>query len=148
MTTKISLASRSGRGPELAKYRDGLQAQGIIVTSRWLAGKHQVSDDGLSSEGSKEERERFAQEDWDDLRRADIVIAFTEPPRSTASRGGRHVELGAALAYEKRVMIVGPRENVFCCLPEVEVFETWQQCMTVLIQELIRWLPKQTRSST
>ncbi len=131
---KIYLASRYGRRKELIGYRSTLIAIGFKVTSRWLDGNHQVSDDGLSSEGSKEERERFAREDWEDLRAASIFLTFTEPPRSTASRGGRHVEFGAAVAYEKWCMVVGPRENVFHCLPQVDVFDTWIKCVDRLKQ--------------
>jgi hypothetical protein len=33
--------------------------------------------------------------------------------------------MGIALGAELRVMVVGFRENVFCCLPAVEFHETW-----------------------
>jgi len=45
------------------------------------------------------------------------VITFTETPRSSNSRGGRHVEFGIALGMRKRAVVIGPRENVFHCLP-------------------------------
>lgn len=71
---------------------------GHTITSRWIEGGHQISDAGLSEEGSVEERERFALEDWEDLMEAECVVSFTEEPRSGHSRGGRHVEFGAAVA--------------------------------------------------
>lgn len=54
------------------------------------------------------------------------LIAFTERPRANlASRGGRHVELGMAIALSKTIVIVGPRENVFCTLPGIVHHDTW-----------------------
>lgn len=122
---KIYLAARYSRRLELCGYADQLRELGHEVTSRWLDGHDQIPDEGLSPEAAPELRIRFAQEDWADLRRADMCIAFTEPPRSTASRGGRHVELGAALAWGKWVIVVGHRENVFCCLPQVDFAGDW-----------------------
>jgi hypothetical protein len=62
---------------------------------------------------------------------AEVVVAFTEGPGDVEgrARGGRHVELGAALAAGKRVCVVGHRENVFCWLPIVEYFPTWSACL-------------------
>lgn len=130
--TTVYLAARYSRREELCLYADDLRRRGHEVTSRWLAGAHQVSDAGLSEEGTPEERQRFAEEDWADLRRAHVCIAFSEEPRVSNSRGGRHVELGAALAWGKRVLIVGPAENVFMCLSQVERFEEWEQCVEAL----------------
>ena len=122
---KIYLAARYTRYPELQGYRADLEGAGHTVTSRWINGNHQITDAGLSAQAKEEERIRFAQEDRDDLEAADCVISFTEVPRTTATRGGRHVELGMALAHQKRVIVVGHRENVFHCLPEVEFFPEW-----------------------
>lgn len=122
---KIYLAARYSRREELCAYRTALEAAGHIVTSRWLNGDHQVDDAGLSAEAAEEERVRFATEDWDDLMSAGCCISFTEHPRATNSRGGRHVEFGAALAAGQTCIVVGPRENVFHCLPTVRWFPTW-----------------------
>ena len=132
---EIYLASRYSRYEEMARYADQLAVLGFNVTSRWIHGSHQISDSGLSEQAKESERIRFAQEDWDDLMRAHTVISFTEQPRSSNSRGGRHVEFGAALALGKRCIVVGPRENVFHCLPEVEHFEFWWQAFDVLRTE-------------
>lgn len=118
---KVYLAARYSRREELCGYRDKLSAAGYEVTSRWLNGDHQVDDKGLSAEADPTDRERFAREDYEDVVAADTLIAFTEAQRSSNSRGGRHVELGIALGRGMRVYIVGPRENVFCCLSQVDV---------------------------
>lgn len=123
----IYLASRYSRYPEMQKVRDELEALGHVITSRWINGDHQIDDAGLSVQAKEEERVRFATEDVSDLVRADIVVSFTEAPRSSNSRGGRHVEHGMALALGKRCLVIGHRENVFHCLPEVQFFETWSE---------------------
>lgn len=124
----IYLASRYSRRDELKDYADQLMRAGHMVTSRWLYGDHQISDDGLSEEGSEAERLWFAMEDYEDLKAADTIINFTEPPRSVASRGGRHVEFGMAVAHGHKLIVVGHRENVFHCLPLVEFFPDWKSC--------------------
>lgn len=134
----VYLAARYSRREELCGYRAQLEALDFTVTSRWLNGDHQVTDGQLLGEqgaalvegNSQHEsavqlRQRFALEDWSDLAAADVCVAFTEPPRSGPSRGGRHVELGAALAWGKHVVVVGHRENVFCCLPGVHFCADW-----------------------
>lgn len=124
---KIYLASRYSRREELCEYAAIFTTEGHTITSRWLLGNHQIDDAGLSQEAKAEERKRFAMEDWHDLMQADCCISFTEEPRGTNSRGGRHVEFGAALAAGKRCIIIGPRENVFHCLPEVEHYLTFSE---------------------
>jgi nucleoside 2-deoxyribosyltransferase len=122
---KIYLAARYSRRDELCKYRAILESKGHQVTSRWLQGGHEITKEG-STQAAQEARTRFAQEDWDDLMQADCCVSFTEEPRKTTTRGGRHVEYGAALAKGMRCIVVGFRENVFHCLPEVEFCEKFE----------------------
>lgn len=131
---RIYLAARYSRHKELQKYAEELISQGHDITSRWIWGDHQIDDKGLSVEAKRFERERFATEDFDDLLEADIVISFTEEPRSSNSRGGRHVEYGMALALRKRCLVVGPRENVFHCLPWIPVFDSFNDANKSLKQ--------------
>lgn len=132
---KIYLASRYSRFREMQGYREELERAGHVVTSRWINGDHQIDDQGLSTQAKEAERIRFASEDRDDLVTADCVVSFTEAPRSSNSRGGRHVEHGMALALGKRTIVVGYRENVFHCLPEVEFFPAWQDARAALAQD-------------
>lgn len=125
-------------------YADQLRKLGFVITSRWIMGSHQVMLDGeplgpererLFEDGHpalQAQREEFAHHDWDDLLAADVVISFTEQPRTSGTRGGRHVEFGAALALGKRCIVVGWRENVFHCLPDVEFYATWEEALAVL----------------
>lgn len=142
---QIYLASRYSRREELCGYRIQLAKIGFIVQARWIDGGHQLSDRGIligdsgealveSGDGSENAklRAKFAQDDWEDVTNADIVINFTEPPRSNASRGGRHVEYGIALGMGKPVYVVGYRENIFHWLPKVAFFETFDEVLQVL----------------
>ncbi len=154
---KIYLASRYSRREELCGYREILQAAGHVVTSRWLNGKHQITDDGQpigdagealvegdsgsqSAKAAKMRRE-FANEDMKDVCECDVIICFTESPRSTASRGGRHVELGIVIGLNIAngdrftgeeiisIVIVGPRENLFHWIPVAYRFDTFDAAM-------------------
>lgn len=55
---------------------------------------------------------------------------FSEPPDSHSKRGGRHVEFGMALAWGLRLIVIGQRENVFHCLPQVERYDTWDDFLS------------------
>ena len=121
---KVYLAARYSRFPEMQRYEQVLRTIGMEVTSRWIEGGHEMRD-GLPNSAQEHECIRFANEDIEDLIAADTVICFTEPPNTDARRGGRHVEMGYALALNKRVIVIGYRENVFCHLPQVEFWQNF-----------------------
>lgn len=130
--TAVYLAARYSRWPQVRACRTELEALGHTVTSRWIDGDHQI-DDGQTIDAQVSEKVRFAREDITDLVAAEVFIAFTEEPRAPlGTRGGRHIELGYALALGKRVIVVGWRENVFCWLPEVEFHDTWAAALDAL----------------
>lgn len=135
---QIYLAARYSRREELCTYREELQA-------RWLDGGHQLSDRGIpigengealveggECQRSAELRAKFAQDDWEDVNSAEIIISFTEAPRSSANRDGRHVEFGIGLAKGTRSIVIGYRENIFHWLPQVEFFATWEDAKAAL----------------
>lgn len=148
---RIYLAARYSRRVELCGYRESLRAAGFEVESRWLDGNHQIGtdgtpigdhgeklvegDDGSTHVAAAELRSKFALEDFYDVMTCDMLIAFTEPPRSGNSRGGRHVELGIALGTMKRVWIVGPRENIFCWMEDVRQFDGFTEALSELVGE-------------
>jgi len=113
----------------LLRYRAYLEKRGHTVTSRWVNGTHQIDDAGLNDQTKEMLRIRFATEDWEDLLAANCCMSFTEKPRSELTRGGRHVEFGAAFALRKYCIVIGPRENVFHCLPQVLWFPSWLSYM-------------------
>ena len=139
--TRIYLAARYSRQKELNTYAKQLREKGFIVDAGWLTGAHQASDVALAVETEKDEipleGEWFAREDYNDIKRSKWILCFTEKPRSKHGRGGRHVEMGLALAWRrrrffffgpwtKRIVVIGPRENVFCCLKEVEHYKNFE----------------------
>jgi hypothetical protein len=121
----IYLASRYSRIEEMQQVRSDLSERGHYITSRWIDGNHQISDSGLSSLAKEKMRIRLVEEDIHDILTADTIISFTEKPRSTNSRGGRHAEFGLAMGLKKHLIVVGPRENLFYCVPKVIWFPVY-----------------------
>jgi hypothetical protein len=152
----VYIAARYGRREEMLGHKADLEAAGHRVTSRWLEGGHQIpeiQDNGVDLPGTVEQARSFAEEDIEDLLAAGGIVCFTEPPGLSPNRGGRHVEMGIALglAYTRfgdsatrcaafstrqvrlrRLLVVGHRENVFCCLEEVEFYATWPEALAAL----------------
>jgi hypothetical protein len=119
----VYLAGRYSRQAELLKVAEVLDGYDIDVNSRWLFGDHEMRT------GDHSTNARYATEDLEDIRRADVLVAFSEPSTvwpivncTSPGRGGRHVELGFALGIGRHVAVVGPVENVFCDLPVVAHF--------------------------
>ena len=142
---KIYLAARYSRRAELLVYAGQLREAGHEVTSTWLQGEHQLAN-RHNTAGAVEAAtdtvpmvaQPFALADYADVWAADVVVSFTEAPRSGASRGGRHVEFGLALAWNKSVVIVGPRENVFHTLPQVVRLNDFQEAWEWLGRSVLK----------
>lgn len=118
---KVYLAGRYSRKPEFLRFMDIIQASGHEVQADWLKSNHDHTPHA-----------ECAQIDVADIKACDVLIAFSEEPRVNNSRGGRHVELGIALALGKRIIIVGPVENVFMALPEIERVDTFREVKHLL----------------
>lgn len=118
------LAARFGRREEMKDIRAVLRSEGEEVHARWLDLETDMTDP-LSTD---EKRTRDAIMDAEDVTKCDGILCFTEDPDNPnvtgRGRGGRHVEFGLALALNKRVVVIGPRENIFHWLPNIEVFPT------------------------
>ena len=61
----------------------------------------------------------LAEIDFADVIASDLFIQITG---DNLSRGGRHTELGMALALGKPILILGPKEQVFHHHPNVRLF--------------------------
>lgn len=129
---KYYIAGRYDRREELAGYAEELREKGHTVDCRWLLGLHQihahakkVDIDNHPEHGVTIEARPFAQDDFEDVRASDTIVFFSEPPEAYSKRGGRHVEFGMALAWGKKLVVIGRRENVFHCLPQVQRYDTW-----------------------
>jgi hypothetical protein len=119
---KIYLAARYSRRDEMKGVASRLRGMGHIVTSRWLDTDWEITERG-SSAAPAAYREQYSRFDMDDVQSADCMISFTEEPRKGDSRGGRHVEFGMAVAWNKDLVVVGHRENLFHHLPGVDFYE-------------------------
>ena len=131
---RVFLSGRFSRRDEFSSYADQLRSLGITVKARWMEPeRHGVTDDEVMREladmTNVDEAGSIAAliaiEAFEDLCSSDVLVAFTEPPRSTNSRGGHHVEFGIALALGKWILVVGPRENVFHAMGNVEQVDAW-----------------------
>jgi hypothetical protein len=123
---KFYLAARYSRNAEMRACRDDLAALGYEVTSRWIdlhAGRVPVSFGIAELKSDPDGCRPYAIADVDDLEAADAVLSFTSA--DGGGKGGRHIEFGLALGLGKRLVIIGPCENVFHTLPQVEQYEDW-----------------------
>jgi hypothetical protein len=127
----VYFAARSARREELNRYRAELEALGIEVTSRWLATQPRRGKSAYSDDQWRE----LALVDQEDVLAADVLVCFAEEV-GEGGNGGRHVELGMALALGREVIVVGRREHIFHRLPEVTVVESWQEALGLLAQRL------------
>jgi len=151
-------AARYSRHPEMRGYRDQLVAAipHAVVTSRWIDCHGGAFDQSYTPEvlaAKPEECWLNGQSDLEDLAAADAIVSFTEGGYAgeRPSKGGRHIEHGVAIAYVDnhiwlalggpdreafRLIVVGPRENIFHCHPATEVYDSWllflgQESLTV-----------------
>ena len=133
---RVYLAASYGRKDEVREYAYQLVKLGYTITSRWLTDNHEIPSaleveaarDSIPLSGSE-----FACKDVEDVKSANILVMFSESPTSGVSRGGRHVEFGLAMAWEKKIVVVGPRENVFHTLspnqykPGIKHYKDWRE---------------------
>lgn len=137
--TSIYLAGPYPRRAEIDGCRMQLEKLGFKVTSRWLnVSEEAQADPMIGKDGLTPSRmavnDRISRNDIEDIMAADIVVSFTEPEGGPAAnlRGGRHVEFGIALAWDKELIVVGRRECVFHYLDDVAQFDTWAELLGFL----------------
>jgi hypothetical protein len=83
-----------------------------------------------------EERGKFADENLEDLRRADVLLLLNPAGGRRLGHGGRDVELGYALALEKTILLVGGRENVFHYLDRISVISGAEHEVAEIVRAL------------
>lgn len=111
---KIYLAGSWARRAEIREHARKIEAMGHTVTSSWLShSQYDSHDDGETVTLERGVLQELADQDLRDVDAAETLVAFTEQPGTTLSRGGRHVEFGYALAKGLRLLVVGPEENIF-----------------------------------
>jgi hypothetical protein len=124
---KIYLAATYTKQPIMQQIARRLISLGHIVTSSWI---HGTIDSHYRLEAEK---------DVHDIYEADTLIFFTDlnhiffPDKLIhQTRGGRHTELGLALGLQKRIILVGDRENIFHYLPKIEQVNTIDEMLEIL----------------
>jgi hypothetical protein len=116
---KLYLAAAFSRQKEIKEVAVRLESKGIEITSRWL--------------DVKKERLENAFMDVEDVRRANILVRFTDHIRNTPTyiisenvyapmrfiSGARHFETGLAWERGIPIIIVGGKQNIFDEFPNI-----------------------------
>jgi len=109
---KIYIAASYPRKLDALVLGAKLIAYGHIVVSGWV-----FEDEGYSDDQNKFERMQDASiRDFKDVRECDLLVCLTDG-ENQLTHGGRHTELGIALALGKRVVVIGELEQVFHYYP-------------------------------
>ena len=87
-----------------------LEDAGHVITSRWLKSPDELADE-------------HARKDLADVDEADLLLAMNPEGWENSGTGGRHVELGYAIARGKQVVLWGERTNIFHYLSNVRVIK-------------------------
>ena len=119
---RIYLSACYQRQLEMQKVARELETFGHEITSRWILEEPFLGEEHRQPVST---RARRAQRNLVDLSQSDCLIAFTERPPSGQGRGGRHVELGIALANGLKTIVVGWQGNLFHTL--VEFYSSWEE---------------------
>lgn len=122
---KVYLAARYGRYLEMQHYAAQVREAGHEVISSWIDGHDSQKDSDVNY------WHLFAERDLSEIDTCDIFLTFSENPKQGFPRGGRHVELGYAIAKGKWVIICGPAENVFHELvnDNVSRYDEWEDAL-------------------
>lgn len=121
------------------QYRDSMIEQkkylediGITVNSTWLSPED--TDDLTKLANEDEKCREVAERDLAEIDAADAVIVYSYAEMHGRGSGGRHVELGYALARGKRVIGVGTKENVFHRLGQIEWTTTTVEASRLILK--------------
>lgn len=127
---KIYLAAQYSWRDQLKIYAKQLEQLGHEVVSTWLRERKDAAID--LNDCSDRFLKEHAQIDFDDVQEADCIISFTIDPTTTSKRGGRHVEFGLGYAQGKKMILCGPRENIFHYLDNVIQCDTFDDVIKYL----------------
>lgn len=103
MKMKIYVAASYTRIREAKILGEELEKRGFEVVSNW----HQDHDDPTDADylsGPRAIRDQYA------IERCDLFVEFVG---DDGSKGGRHCELGMALAWNKKIILIGELD---CCI--------------------------------
>lgn len=96
----------------MKRLREKLTGLGFNVQASWL-DEPDIKDDGVHMAPlTPEQHNEMAIRDIAEVKACDVFVTVLENGTGL-TRGGRHVELGAALALDKPVITIGNPENTF-----------------------------------
>lgn len=72
--------------------------------------------------------------DKEDIDHSDVVVLFSEESTTPTYRNGRMWEFGYAYGKGKKCVHVGPEENIFFVLPDIQQFKDVEELNTWLIE--------------
>lgn len=104
MVPRVYIAAPYPLKDNAAQLRALLKQHGIDCTSRWIDGPYALPDDVN------------ANDDLQDVLNAHAVVAINPTEFHNVGTGGRHIEVGYALAHAIPVFILGGQSNVFHAL--------------------------------
>lgn len=114
----VYIAAPSELREQAAICKRVLELEGTIkVSSRWITME-------LFGSSDPNYLQTWAENDLADVKDADIVMLINPESFRTSGTGGRHVEVGYALALGKPVLVVGEQTNVFHYHPLVTYLAT------------------------
>ena len=117
--TTIYLASNWDSKPRMRALRDQIQLRGHTVLSSWLDDP--TTDYVVDSPAD-------ARKDLYEILEAELLICDTAEASTT---GGREVEIGFAMGWERPFWIVGPARNIFHTLA-ARHFTNWVDALRAL----------------
>jgi nucleoside 2-deoxyribosyltransferase len=127
---KFYLAASYGKKASARAARNVIEALGHEVTSRWIDGQSATPD-----ADSDKHCIEWALTDLQDINECDVAVVFTDKPSTT---GGFYTEFGYAYAIRKKIVVIGPRRNIFMMLPNIMHFEDWNAFLASLGKDGIR----------
>lgn len=139
---KIYIAARYGRRLEMKRHAEELKMIGHKVVSTWVFEDNDAVDAQFrSSRDASRAAQGFAEKNLDQIDECDIFVCFTEAPEGGPEvGGGRHVELGYAIASklgaeaeefgsDMDIILIGPPENLFCHFAWMRRFLYWPDAL-------------------
>lgn len=116
---KIYVAGKWAERQQVKNIMEMLEARGHTITCDWTIH--------INPKKSK----AYAQEDLEGVNECDILIAYM--PDSTICYKGAWIEIGIALGFGKKVIIIGDKiSSVFLSLPNIVVVNYKEEALEII----------------
>lgn len=122
---KLYLAAGFSKKNDIAEKTELLKSYGVDVVSSWHL--ETVGPQTTLADCSDDYHRENAARDLAEIESADTLVLFTQDPTIPFCRGGRMHEAGYAQGKGKRVVVVGPKENIFHWLSDVTVYASFSE---------------------